>query len=165
MRRLLATPLLLAALALTGCGGGGGDDTEPPTARPDPTSAVEAAFAPFYDCLAEQGLKLEETEGGARRVDKDANSEKAQREADQACRSLMPTQLPVDQAQLKRDKAVSECVRRNGYPDYPDPDPKTGRLPESEALKYDTKLPEILRKCDPVSTEDQEGQGNAAEGG
>ncbi|MFI9744596.1 hypothetical protein [Streptomyces sp. NPDC052494] len=163
MRRPLAAPLLLAALALAGCGGGGG--TEPPTARPDPTSAVEAAFAPFYDCLAEQGLKLEETESGARRVDKDANSEKAQREADQACKSLMPSELPVDQAQLKRDKAVSECVRRNGYPDYPDPDPKTGRLPESEALKYDTKLPETLRKCGPVSTENQAGQGNATEGG
>ncbi|MFB7591203.1 hypothetical protein [Streptomyces sp. NPDC056169] len=165
MRRSLAAPLLLAALALTGCGGDPDTDTGPAAARPDPTSSVEAAFAPFYDCLAEHGLKLVESEGGARRVDKDANSEQAQREADKACKSLMPTEPPVDQAQLKQDKAVSECVRRNGFPDYPDPDPKTGRLPESEAVKYDEKLPEILRKCRPVAGEDQGGQGNAVDGG
>ncbi|MFF8836139.1 hypothetical protein [Streptomyces sp. NPDC015130] len=147
MRRPLAVPLLLAALALTGCGG----DPDPATAaRPVPSSPAEAAFAPFYDCLAEQGLKLTETEGGARRVDKDANSEQAQRAADKACRSLMPSELPVDRTQLERDKAMSECVRRNGFPDYPDPDPKTGRVPESEALKYDAGLPEILRKCRPA---------------
>ncbi|MFD3662246.1 hypothetical protein ACFWVF_16835 [Streptomyces sp. NPDC058659] len=161
MRRPLAASLLLAALALTGCGG----DTEPAASRPVPTAVAEAAFVPFYDCLAEQGLKLVDTEGGARRVDKDANSEKAQREADKACRSLMPAELPVDQAQLKRDKAVSECVRRNGFPDYPDPDPKTGRLPESEAVKYDAGLPEILRQCRPVAAENQEGQGSAVDGG
>ncbi|GEB61034.1 hypothetical protein [Streptomyces gardneri] len=161
MRRPLTVPLLLAALALTGCGG----DAEPAASRPVPTAPAEAAFVPFYDCLAEQGLKLTETEGGARRVDKDANSEKAQRDADKACRSLMPAELPVDQEQMKQDKALSECVRRNGYPDYPDPDPKTGRLPESEALKYDAGLPEILRKCRPAAAGDQEGQGGAVDGG
>lgn len=155
MRRPLAAPLLLAALAalaLTGCAGGT-EPAAPAASRPVPAAPAEAAYVPFYDCLAEQGLKLVETEGGGRRVDKDANSEKAQREADKACRSLMPAELPVDQAQLKRDRAVSECVRRNGFPDYPDPDPTTGRLPESEAVKYDTGLHEVLRKCAPAATE------------
>lgn len=158
MRRPLAAPLLLAALALTGCGG----DTEPAASRPVPTSSIEAAYGPFYDCLAEQGLTLVDAEGGARRVDKDAHTVEAQMAAEKACKSLIPPAPPVDQAELKRDTAMSECVRRNGFPDYPDPDPKTGRLPESEAVKYDPALPEILRKCRPVAAE---GQGAAVDGG
>ncbi|WP_329621798.1 hypothetical protein OG357_16105 [Streptomyces sp. NBC_01255] len=161
MRRPLAAPLILAALALTGCGG----DAEPAASRPVPTSSIEAAYDPLYDCLAEQGLKLVDTEGGARRVDKDANTVEAQLAAEKACKSRIPAEPPLDQAQLKKDKAVSECVRRNGFPDYPDPDPKTGRLPESKEVKYAPGLPEILRKCLPVAAEAQEGQGSAVEGG
>ncbi|MFE0649251.1 hypothetical protein ACFVZH_11750 [Streptomyces sp. NPDC059534] len=143
MRRL-AAPLLLAALALAGC-----TDGAPEAAGPPPSAPGESpADAALYDCLARQGLKLQVRDGN-RRVDKDANSRQAMDAAQAVC-GTPATAATVDPATLARDRRTSACVRRNGMTAYPDPDPTTGLLPENDELKYDPRLPELLRRCAPA---------------
>ncbi|CAM5324819.1 hypothetical protein [Streptomyces narbonensis] len=122
MRRLLTAPLLLAALgcAVTGC-----------TSEPE-LSPVEAAYVEHTECLGENGVKLKEARPGYWVVDKDALDKQPRRvmlDAQEKCESLVPAELPVDPAVLKQQQKLADCYRRNGYPDWPDPDPKTGEIP------------------------------------
>ncbi|MFF0481255.1 hypothetical protein [Streptomyces sp. NPDC004435] len=121
MRRLLAVPLLLVPLGvvLAGC-----------TSEPEITP-IEAAFNPYMKCLGEHDVKVTERNPGALAVDKDAMRDVPADvilRAQEKCESLVPAELPVDPAVWEKQKRIAECYRRNGYPDWPDPNPRTGEI-------------------------------------
>ncbi|WP_328943152.1 hypothetical protein OG259_17820 [Streptomyces sp. NBC_00250] len=147
MRRVLAIPLLLAGLALVGCTAG------PEDSQAAPVDPIDAAYAEHNKCLGEHGVKLREKSTGVWVVDKDAVDRKVMVDAEEKCKSLLPFELPVDQDALKRAQGVAECYRRNGYPDWPDPDPKTGEFPEGSDMNDSA----VMRKCSPVAPEDNLG--------
>ncbi|MEU3604919.1 hypothetical protein AB0E83_05600 [Streptomyces sp. NPDC035033] len=134
MRRLLATPLLLVplGLALAGCA------SEPEI------SPVEAAYNPYMKCLGENKVKIMERSPGVLAVDKaamDGDPDGVMLAAQKKCENLIPAELPVDPVALEQQKKLAECYRRNGYPDWPDPNPKTGEI---EADMDDSA---VMRKC------------------
>ncbi|MFE5716723.1 hypothetical protein ACFQ7J_38585 [Streptomyces sp. NPDC056501] len=148
MRRSLAIPLLLAALAVTGC------TAEPEASASAPVDPIDAAYAPHNKCLGENGVKLKEKSPGVWDVDKTAIGDgKVMLAAQEKCEHLLPGKLPVDQAALKKAREVAECYRRNGYPEWPDPDPETGEPPEGADMDDNA----VMRKCMPVAPEDNLG--------
>ncbi|WP_329621802.1 hypothetical protein OG357_16130 [Streptomyces sp. NBC_01255] len=140
MRRSPAIPLLLVALALTGC-------TE--EAARAPIDPIDAVYAAHTECLGKHGVKLKEKSPGVMTVDKDAIDRKVIMAAQEECKSLLPAKLPVDQEALKVSQAIAECYRRNGYPDWPDPDPETGEAPVGADMD-DTA---VMSKCRPGTSE------------
>lgn len=167
MRRLMALPVLILALGLGGCSsdGDGATRSEPSTgassAPAAPSSATPSAgasqgsadWAAYYDCLGTQGLKLQDTGGGQKRVDKDANKPDAIAAAEKACAAKLPARGKVDPARLDAARKISACVRKEGVADYPDPDPATGEVALTGALaermKGDPKVIEALKACSP----------------
>ncbi|MFF9122308.1 hypothetical protein ACF09J_03160 [Streptomyces sp. NPDC014889] len=119
-----------------------------------PPSSQELAF---YRCLEKQGVVLEKRDDDLLRVDKDRNDQKTQTRAEAKCADLLPdpvTAAPAPSEAVASAQAFSACVRKNGFPDYPDPDPKSGQvdLPGDQAEAYRT--PEFLaaaKKCSPGS--------------
>ncbi|MBD0717934.1 hypothetical protein BU196_29315 [Streptomyces sp. CBMA370] len=52
------------------------------------------------------------------------------------------------------EQAFSTCVRKNGFPEYPDPDPATGerKLTDEEKAKYHTtEFQAVALKCTPAA--------------
>ncbi|MFF8375153.1 hypothetical protein ACF07V_03330 [Streptomyces sp. NPDC015661] len=163
----MALPVLILALGLGGCSsdGDGATRSEPstgassaPASSPSATPSAGASrgtadWAAYYDCLGAQGLKLQDTAGGEKRVDKDANKPDAIVAAEKACVAKLPARGPVDPARLEAAKKLSACMREEGIADYPDPDPATGEVALDGDLgarmKGDPKVIEALKACGP----------------
>ncbi|MFB7370385.1 hypothetical protein ACFC0D_11135 [Streptomyces sp. NPDC056222] len=161
-RRTVVVPLLIAAFGLAGCANSGdgaspnkdGGSTPPPAASAS-SSEKTADWAGYYDCLAAQGLTLQDTGSGEKRVDKDANKPDAITKAEAACVSKLPAQGQADPAALAEARKISECMRKEGVTDYPDPDPKTGEVvldgDLGAKIKGDPKVIEARKACSPAS--------------
>ncbi|MER7957464.1 hypothetical protein [Streptomyces sp. NPDC096030] len=134
---------VLASLLVTGCSGG------------DPAEATgERAY---YDCLEENGVALEKRDDGVVRVDKgqDAASQTA---AEATCAHLLTRATPTAAGSpppadfLRTAREFSSCVRQNGYPAYPDPDPATGEVvlaPEERATYQTPEFRSVVATCAP----------------
>ncbi|MEU8539559.1 hypothetical protein AB0C52_06080 [Streptomyces sp. NPDC048717] len=175
----MAVPLLILALGLGGCSsdGDGAPRSAPSTGKTsaapaEPSAAPSAgaspdaaAWAAYYDCLGAQGLKLQDTKAGEKRVDKDANTSEAVAAAEKQCAAKRPGPSKPDAARLEEAKQVSACVREKGITDYPDPDPATGDVPLSGDLatrmKSDPKVVAALKACSPAAA----GSGGTVVGG
>jgi hypothetical protein len=121
-----AAVALFASVLVTGCSGAGSSEAK--EEKSPPPSAEERAY---YGCLEENGVVLEERDDGALRVDKDKNKEAAQAAAQTKCANLLPSDAsaaPAPAAFVAKAMKFSACVRENGFPKYPDPDPKTGQV-------------------------------------
>ncbi|MEW1694149.1 hypothetical protein [Streptomyces sp. NPDC091278] len=164
MRRLMAVPALILALGLGGCSSGG-DSATPSTpstgASAAPTSGAPSAgasggaadWAAYYDCLGAQGVELQESEGGEKRVDKDANTAEVLASAEKACAAKQPGRPKPGASRLEAAGKTAACMREKGVTDYPDPDPATGEIPLTGALadrmKSDPKVIAALKACAP----------------
>ncbi|MFF5281937.1 hypothetical protein [Streptomyces sp. NPDC013171] len=170
----MALPVLILALGLGGCSsdGDGATRSEPSTGASSAPAAPSAAapsadpsagasqgaadWAAYYDCLGAQGLKLQDTGGGQKRVDKDANKPDAIAAAERACAAKLPARGKADPARLEAAEKLSACMRKEGVADYPDPDPATGEVALAGALaervKGDPKVIEALKACSPKGT-------------
>ncbi|MER8231261.1 hypothetical protein [Streptomyces sp. NPDC094049] len=164
MRRLMAVPVLILALGLGGCSSGG-DSASPSTPGTGtsgaPTSGAPSAgasggtadWAAYYDCLGARGVKLQESEGGEKRVDKDANTAEALATAEKACAAKQPGRPKPDASRLEAAGKTAACMREKGVTDYPDPDPATGEIPLTGAfadrMKSDPKVIAALKACAP----------------
>ncbi|MEF9884689.1 hypothetical protein [Streptomyces sp. P9-A4] len=174
MRRLMAVPVLILALGLGGCSSDGDSatpsgpstgTTSAPTSAPSsaPSSGGPSAGASqgagvwgaYYDCLGAQGLKLQDREGGQKRVDKDANTAEQITAAEKACAPKVPNRPRVDPARLAVAEKMSACMREKGVTDYPDPDPATGAVPLTgtlaDRMKSDAKVIAALKACAPTA--------------
>jgi hypothetical protein len=135
-RRCAAVALLLTT-ALAGCGGLG----EPEVEKSPPQSKEEVAH---YRCLEENGITLTKSEAGHLRVDKDKMDETALLKAQDACKHLLSDEArQVDEETLASARRTSECMRKKGFPEYPDPDPTTGEI------ELTPELAEATRTQDP----------------
>ena len=150
------TQLLLVALASgllsTGCSASGGAQGAAPSA-----SAADAQEAAYYRCLEKQGMALEVTDSGHLRVDKDkaaAAGAAKQQAAEDKCRSKLPgtTQGPASADALDAARKITACFRKNGVPEYPDPDPKTAEIKLTDELvaKVKRDFADVAAKCSPA---------------
>ncbi|MFJ6480959.1 MULTISPECIES: hypothetical protein [unclassified Streptomyces] len=138
---------LLASALVTGCSGGSGQasDTKSP-----PPSAQEQAY---YRCLEANGVTLEKRDDGQLRVDKDKYDAAVETKAQAKCADLLPGReaaAPAPADAVAKAKKFSACVRENGFPNYPDPDPKTAvvELTAEEQPTYATATFQLAaRKC------------------
>ncbi|WP_162907732.1 hypothetical protein [Allorhizocola rhizosphaerae] len=108
----------------------------------------------FLNCMREQGAELP-APGTERRVPPSVGPEAERSEAAmQRCRGYLtgggvPPRPSVDD--IEKARAYAKCMRDNGVPYYPDPDPETGR-PQlttelGDRLKRDPKLATADEHC------------------
>ncbi|WP_137993148.1 hypothetical protein [Streptomyces vilmorinianum] len=139
-----AAVAVCASLLVTGCSAGGSDG-----------ATGERAY---YGCLEENGVVLEKRDDGVLRVDKDKgkNDGAAYAAAQAKCADLLTSASPTASASppsaafMDHAKKFSACVRANGYPRYPDPDPATGevKVPAEEEATYKTpEFAAVVTKC------------------
>ncbi|MGW8768474.1 hypothetical protein ACWGN5_39040 [Streptomyces sp. NPDC055815] len=165
----MAVPVLILALGLGGCSsdGDGAARSQPSTGNSSASAAPSSAtpssgasrdvadWAAYYDCLGAQGLTLQDTGSGEKRVDKDANKPEAIAAAEKACAGKQPGKGQVDPARLDTARQLSACMRKEGIADYPDPDPATGEAPLDgdlgKRMKSDPKVIEALKACHPTA--------------
>jgi hypothetical protein len=123
-----------------------------------PSSEVnrEQQLGEYRDCLTENGVTLleEPTEEGLPQVDKERTPLDTVSSATEACRAQLPSGGEVTQPdpdEIATRQRYAECMRENGIPAYPDPDPRTGdpRISEEldRQLKNDPKLPAAQEAC------------------
>jgi hypothetical protein len=149
MRRhlLVAAPLLALGLALSGCAGQGGESPTVATAGNGAPAAEESA-APsdedkareFAACMREEGVDLPDPQpatgagpgakgGGGFAVKVEGGDKEKVNAAMEKCRPLLPNggeMKPLTPEQLERQRELAKCMRANGVPDFPDPDPNGG---------------------------------------
>ena len=151
MRRLLiAVTTVITALAIAGCGGDKGGDgvaSAGGTANANATGKNGNAGAntgdnaeqmrKFASCMREHGIDMPDPEvdsegrvrmrigeEGANPPDQ-AKFEAAQKE----CQQYLPNggEAPkLDAAEVEKMRQFSKCMRDNGVPDFPDPEPDGG---------------------------------------
>jgi hypothetical protein len=146
---LVAVPLVVV-LGLTGCGKGnknGGIATAngaaagSNTASPKPTATLSAedAMLKYAQCMRDHGVDMKDPQtdgeghfsiqiGGG--PGSPANKDKVDA-AMEACKSFMPNggEPPKrDPEMAAKMQKMAECMRANGVPSFPDPDPETGGI-------------------------------------
>jgi hypothetical protein len=112
-----------------------GENDSPDVASVDGSSSTgmdrEQQIAAYRDCLTENGVLLleEPTAEGLPQVDKERTPAEAMSKATEACRAQLPSGGDVvqpDADEIAARQRYAECIRENGIPAYPDPDPRTG---------------------------------------
>ncbi|WP_436497983.1 hypothetical protein [Actinokineospora sp. HUAS TT18] len=157
----------LLALALAGCGaaddggdgvasaGGPGSTTTTPSAKSGPGDQAK-----FAQCMRDHGVDMpdpEETGAGGKgvRIRIPDGTDKSKVDAAMTeCKSFLPNggEPPkLDAEQQEQLRKMSQCMRENGVPDFPDPDPNGGiRIevrPGSGMDPEDPKFQEAQEKC------------------
>ena len=140
MRKLLLLPALLL-LALTGCAAAdAGDDvataggaTPAPTASTGATAGSDGDGLKFAQCMRDNGLTwFEDPQPGQRgvRIQIPQGQDKAKVDkAMTACKQYLPNggEPPkLDAAAMEQARQMAKCMRENGVPDFPDPEPDGG---------------------------------------
>lgn len=151
---LIRTSLAIGVLALglAACGGGAsGDDDGIASAGNEPSTSASAKatgdakteqqhIIEYVKCMRENGINMADPEfedgGGVKMMMPDGTDDKKVQAAEQKCRALMPNGGEPPKAspeQLERSRKMSQCMRENGVPDFPDPDENGGIRIESKA--------------------------------
>ena len=171
MRRhlLLVAPLLALGLALSGCATQGGETPAVATAG-DGAPAAQESEGPseedrareFAACMRAEGIDIPDPEPGtgpnsggkpgpgvAIRIEGGGENKGKVDAAMEKCRSLLPNggeMKPLTPEQLERQRELAKCMRANGVPDFPDPDPNGGGAIMKEFSK-DSADHEAMRKA------------------
>jgi hypothetical protein len=129
--RILAFGLLLTLAACgqpaTGDGVASAGGT-PAASAAGPAARDEDAPLKFSQCMREQGMTWfpDPQPGGGLQVKVPPGTDKAKVDAAMAaCKEFAPDGGPRDKAdpqQLEQARQMSQCMRDNGVPDFPDPD-------------------------------------------
>lgn len=136
MRRVLITAVLLAALAAcTDEGGGNGIATAGGNGGAKSSAAPvdeDEAARKFAQCMRDNGVEMDDpdpSQPGRVEIRERKGERGNVREAMDKCRKYLPTPSKED---LKKDyeamQKMAECMRANGVPKYPDPDPNGGGI-------------------------------------
>ncbi len=91
----------------------------------------------------------------AARKDKAATAGAAkQPAAEDKCQSKLPgtTQARASADEVETARQITACFRKNGVPEYPDPDPTTAEINLSDELAAKVKrdLADVAAKCSPA---------------
>lgn len=155
-----AAVMLAAALILGGCRPAANDEPGVATVEGSGTTAApadrNAQIERYRDCLSANGVKLLDTPTaeGMPQVDKQRTDVKVLSDAQEKCRRHVPsggdaTRAPAADIETRRRYAA--CLRENGVPDYPDPDPVTGDPGVGDELgarlKNDPRMATATQAC------------------
>ncbi|WP_307970474.1 hypothetical protein [Salinispora arenicola] len=161
MRRTVIV-LLLAGVVLTGCGpakknNGIGTVAGTSSAAPSKLGVAEAGRQ-FAQCMREHGVQIPDPEldenGAFDMKVEDPNSDPTKIDAAmKACQKYLPgggemgKPNPEMLAQMRK---MAECMRANGVPDFPDPDPDSGGGVAIETDQMDSQetFERAMKKCD-----------------
>ncbi|WBB65942.1 hypothetical protein [Micromonospora sp. WMMD812] len=162
MRRgLFALPLLLA-LTLSACGASG---EEPAVATAGGGGAQAASASPaaqlsdderrlrFTECMRENGVDVPDPEPGGERLFRfDGKTDPEKVEAAMGkCRQYLPNggeKLKLDPEQVERLRKLAACMRENGVPEFPDPQPDGGIQLRLDVVNMkDPKVKAAMEKC------------------
>jgi len=137
-RRFLAVGLLLTVVA-AGCGKSpAGDQVAPAGGTPAASSSAAAAArdddAPlkFSQCMREQGMTWfpDPKPGGGLQIKVPEGTDRAKVDAAmEACKQWAPDggeRGQADPQMLEQARRMAQCMRDNGVPNFPDPDPDGG---------------------------------------
>jgi hypothetical protein len=131
---------LLLILAAAGCGAGDdgvgvatvGGDAASASPTPSPMTDDERRVK-FAQCMREQGVELPdpETEDGGRVAIRapEGAPPKGVEAAMEKCRQYLPNggdRPRPNPEQIEQVRRMAQCMRENGVPEFPDPDPEGG---------------------------------------
>jgi hypothetical protein len=133
---------LLLALGAAGCGGadsgdgvatagGGGDHEASASATPGPMSDEERQVK-FAQCMRDQGIDMPDPEidqGRVRIQIPDGTDPQKARAAREKCKQYLPNggeRPKMNPQQLDQMRRFAQCMRENGIPEFPDPNPDGG---------------------------------------
>ncbi|BCJ49542.1 hypothetical protein Asp14428_10170 [Actinoplanes sp. NBRC 14428] len=154
-------PPLLVLLALGGCGGGADETPVASAGGGHASSAAKADEAgqrrEFAGCMRAEGVDVPDPNADGmiaipaqRAGAADTPESRKMQAAMEKCRTLLPNggeppkMTPEDIAKL-RD--LAKCMRENGVPDFPDPDPATGGLTFTEGSGDHEAMRKATEKC------------------
>lgn len=133
MRRVLVGVALV--LALAGCSGddGGGVATAGGNGDSGAGSSQtpaddEEARQKFAQCMRDNGVDMPDPEPGERpRMELNGDRAKVEKAMDE-CRDLLPNggNFNPSQEDIEAMQKMADCMRDNGVPEFPDPDPEGG---------------------------------------
>jgi len=165
--------MLVLALGLGACAGAratpGVASAGGPGATPAATASPEDGRA-FAACMRENGVDVPDPEPG-KPLGKGGVAIEAGKDklmpALEACRHFMPKggeNTKPSPEQLEQQRQFAACMRENGVPDFPDPDPDgSGAVREFLLDRHDDDVLTALEKCrDIVVPEGQSGRPGAA---
>ncbi|GAA1849819.1 hypothetical protein [Asanoa iriomotensis] len=156
MRRSLVVPLLVLGLGLAACDSAGATPGVATAGGGTPAASASAADEDdgreFAACMREHGVDMPDPQpGGGLGVELDKLDKTKVLDAVDACRDVMPgggKDVKLNPDQLERQRALAECMRANGVPDFPDPDPDGGGAVREYILdKHDDDVLAALDKC------------------
>ncbi|HYN96899.1 MAG TPA: hypothetical protein VES42_23910 [Pilimelia sp.] len=155
-----ASSLVFALVVTAGCGGAaesaGGVVTANSSASPMLGAADRARK--WADCMRSEGVPVTQNEEDQFVVDKERTPLQKVEAATARCRELAPVgdldaKRPTAE-ELAKLRQYAACMRDNGIPAYPDPDPATGLASGEDALadrdKYDPALRAAMDTCQPL---------------
>jgi hypothetical protein len=133
---------LLLALGAAGCGGadggdgvatagGGGDGGTSASPTPGPMSDEERQVK-FAQCMRDQGVDMPDPEidNGRVRVQMPGGTDPQKAQAAmEKCKQYLPNggeRRKPDAQQLDQLRKFAQCMRENGIPEFPDPNPDGG---------------------------------------
>jgi hypothetical protein len=151
---MLAVTLALAAVA--GCGGKGTNDPQVASAQTGgPTASAGATATPsddpdapikFSRCMREHGISwFPDPKGGGLSIRVPKGQDKKKFDAAQeACKQFMPNggeMRPPSAEELEQARQMSKCMRENGIPDFPDPNPNGGLTVNGDKMRIKPDSP------------------------
>jgi len=141
--------VLLLILALTAC-------SAPDDAAAPAPSATNGDLRAYAKCMRENGVDMPDPNGdgvlGAPAMKVGSPEAKKMEAASEKCRTLLPAGAggeppKMSPEDIEKARAQSKCMRENGLPDYPDPDPETGAVALSESSVNVEAMSKAAEKC------------------
>jgi hypothetical protein len=143
-RRLVPALLVVPLLVLAACGQDAG-------ARAAPVDEAEAARA-YAQCIRDNGVPDfpdPDPDGQLRGPAHEQEGNPTFRAAQEKCRNLAPggEHQRSDPATVEQMRQFSQCMRDNGLPDYPDPDPDGRVRGPGHEQQSDPKFRAAMETC------------------
>jgi hypothetical protein len=155
---VLVALLLGLTLVLAGCGSGDGNDPGVASASdPDKKDKKDSgnelsqedyqeAALTFAKCMREHGVDMDDPKDGRIEIKSGPGQEETMNKAQEACQKYLP---PVSAADRKKGDEeglkMSQCMRKNGVEDFPDP--KDGGIRINEDIAKDPDFKKAEEAC------------------
>jgi hypothetical protein len=145
----MTTWLLAFTVVLSACSPGGGGS---PNTNPSSTDR-QAAGRLYAQCMRDNGVPEfpdPDANGDFRGSGHEQQNDPKFKAATEKCRELAPGgehQKPGDPAYVEQMRKFSQCMRDNGVPAYPDPDPNGQLRGSGHEQQDDPKFKAATEKC------------------
>lgn len=163
---MLAGATLLTMLAAcddkSGDGVASANSSAAATASGGVALADSEAQLKFARCMRQQGIHMDDpvNDGNPSTIQLPRGSTEAERQkilaAAEACKNYLPNGgagLNLDSDEVEKVRKFAQCIRANGYSDYPDPDSEGRVQLPAGTDPDDPKLKAALSKCQQYAPE------------